>query len=306
MELREIEIFLVLAEELHFGRTAERLYLSQSRVSQTIRAMETRVGGQLFERTSRQVRLTSLGEQLRDQLGPAYDQILRAFAVVREAASGITGELRISLLTFAAGGPRFAEIVRAFEVAYPGCKVIVYEAFPGEALQRMRRGVLDVMAHWLPICQPDLTVGPILAREERALAVRVGHPLAERGSATVEDLADYAVIDAEGIVPPETLEALYPLQTPGGRAIPRRHREGRMVEVLSLVARGEIVHPTVASLPAYYTHPGVTIVPLHGMPPLESALVWISDRETAAIRAFARITTEMMGMKERADRHGGG
>ena len=61
VELREIETFLVLTEELHFGRTAERLYLSQSRVSQTIRSMETSLGGRLFERTSRQVRLTPLG-----------------------------------------------------------------------------------------------------------------------------------------------------------------------------------------------------------------------------------------------------
>jgi DNA-binding transcriptional LysR family regulator len=295
VELREIEIFLVLAEELHFGRTAERLYLSQSRVSQTIGALEGRVGGRLFERTSRRVRLTPLGEMLRDQLRPAYDQIHRAFEVAREVATGVTGELRIALLTFAAGGSSFDEIVGAFELEHPGCKVVVYEAFPGEALNRIRRGELDIVAHWLPVFQPDLTVGPVLTRQERGLAVRVGHPLAERGIATAEDLGDYAVVDAEGIVPPETLEVLYPRRTPGGRVIPRRHREGRMVEVLSLVARGEIVYPTVISLATYYTRPGVTTIPLQGMPPLESALLWRSGGESAAIRAFARIARETLG-----------
>jgi DNA-binding transcriptional LysR family regulator len=295
VELREIEVFLVLAEELHFGRTAERLYLSQSRVSQTMRALETHVGGRLFERTSRQVRLTPLGEQLCDQLRPAHVQIYRAVAAAREIASGITGELRVSLLTFAAGGPRFAEIVGGFEVTHPGCKVIMYEAFPGEALSRLRRGALDIVAHWLPLSQPDLTIGPVLTREERALAVQARHRLADRGAATVEDLGDYAVADAEGIVPAETLEALCPARTPGGRAVRRSHPEGRMVEVLSLVARGEIVHPTVASLGTYYAHPRVTIIPLHGMPPLESALVWAADRETAAIRAFAKIAREIVG-----------
>lgn len=277
------------------------MYLSQSRVSQTIRALEARVGGRLFERTSRQVRPTSLGEQLRDELRPAHEQIHQALAAARETASGITGELRISLLTFAAGGPSFAEIVRGFEVTHPGCKVIVYEAFPGEALNRLRRGALDILAHWLPLSQPDLTIGPVLTREDRALAVRVGHPLAERGSATVEDLGDYAVADADGIVPAETLEALCPWQTLSGRAVPRSHREGRMVEVLSLVARGEIVHPTVTSLSTYYAHPGVTIIPLSGMPPLESALVWVADRETAAIRAFAKIAQEILGHAGHAD-----
>lgn len=301
VELREIETFLVLCEELHFGRTAARLYLSQSRVSQTIRAMETRVGGRLFDRTSRQVRLTPLGEKLRDELRPAHEQIHRAFAAAREVATGITGELRVSLLSFAAGGPSFAEIVRRFEDHHPGCRVTVYEAFPGEALNRLRRGELDLVAHWLPVSQPDLTVGPVLAIEERALAVQVGHRLADLGSATVEDLGDEAVVDADGLVPSETLEVLSPAVTPSGRTILRRHREGRMVEVLSLVARGEVVHPTVASLPAYYTHPGVTTVPLHGMPPLESALVWVTERETAAVRAFVEIADRVTGRADQAD-----
>jgi DNA-binding transcriptional LysR family regulator len=63
VELREIRTFLVLAEELHFGRTAERLRVTPSRVSQTIRTLERRVGGRLFDRTSRSVRLTPVGEQ---------------------------------------------------------------------------------------------------------------------------------------------------------------------------------------------------------------------------------------------------
>jgi DNA-binding transcriptional LysR family regulator len=292
VELREIETFLVLAEELHFGRTAERLYLSQSRVSQTIRSMETSLGGRLFERTSRQVRLTALGETLRDSLRPPYEEIQRAVATVREQATGITGELTISLITFAAGGPRLDELVRTFERTHPACKVTVYEAFPGEVLNRLRRGQLDLVAHWLPLDQPGLTVGPVLTSEDRALLVRAGHPLAERGWATVEDLADEAVVDADGILPPETVAALYPLRTPSGRAIPRRHREGRTAEVLALVARGEVVHPTVASLTRYYTHPGVTTIPLRGLPPARTALVRATDRESAAVRAFLELASD--------------
>lgn len=65
IELREIRTFLVLAEELHFGRAADRLLVSPSRVSQTIRTLEARVGGRLFDRTSRSVGLTSVGERVR-------------------------------------------------------------------------------------------------------------------------------------------------------------------------------------------------------------------------------------------------
>jgi DNA-binding transcriptional LysR family regulator len=65
MDTEEIEVFLTLAEELHFGRTAVRLRLPQPRVSRLVAALERRVGGMLFERTSRSVRLTAAGERLR-------------------------------------------------------------------------------------------------------------------------------------------------------------------------------------------------------------------------------------------------
>ncbi len=292
MELREIETFLVLTDELHFGRTAERLYLSQSRVSQTIRSMETSLGGRLFVRTSRQVRLTSLGELLRDSVRPPYADIQRAVAAVREQARGITGELRISLVTLAAGGAGFERLVRAFEQAHPACKVAVYEAYPGEALNRLRRGELDLVGHWLPLDQPGLVVGPELSTEERTLVVHRDHALARRGWAEVEDLADNAVVDAGGILPPETVAVIYPTWTPSGREIPRRHREGRTAEVLALVARGEIVHPTTTSLASYYSHPGVVAVPLRGLPPVRTALIRPADREHAAARAFLELAAE--------------
>ena len=70
MDTAEIEVFLVLAEELHFGRTAELLHMPQPRVSRLVSALERRIGGALFERTSRRVRLTPLGQQL--EIGRAH------------------------------------------------------------------------------------------------------------------------------------------------------------------------------------------------------------------------------------------
>ena len=78
MEMREIEVFLTLAEELHFGRAADRLHRTTSHVSQTIRLLERRIGGPLFERSSRRVALTPLGERLLADLGPAHQEIGRA------------------------------------------------------------------------------------------------------------------------------------------------------------------------------------------------------------------------------------
>ena len=95
MDTAEIEVFLVLAEELHFGRTAERLRLPQPRVSRLVAALERRAGGALFERTSRRVRLTPLGQQLASQLRPAYAQLTAALDDARAAARQAAGVLAI-------------------------------------------------------------------------------------------------------------------------------------------------------------------------------------------------------------------
>jgi hypothetical protein len=65
-------------------------------------------------------------------------------------------------------------------------------------------------------------------------------------------------------------------------------------DVLHLIASREVVHPTAASFLTYYRHPAVTHVPLRDTPPLESTLVWATDRETATVRAFAGVTNEVV------------
>ncbi|NED58861.1 LysR family transcriptional regulator, partial [Micromonospora aurantiaca] len=85
MELRDIEIFLALAEELHFGRTAERLHISQARVSQAIKKQERRIGAPLFDRTSRRVRITPAGEHLYRELSAGYRQIMDGIEAVSAA-----------------------------------------------------------------------------------------------------------------------------------------------------------------------------------------------------------------------------
>src|SRR3954454_19034077 len=95
IELRDLRVFLTLADELHFGRTAERLGVTTSRVSQAVRLLERRAGGPLFHRTSRTVRLTPLGAHLRAEVAPAYEQLCRAWTDTVELATGIAGPLRV-------------------------------------------------------------------------------------------------------------------------------------------------------------------------------------------------------------------
>lgn len=295
MEWREIEIFLALAEELHFGRTAQRLYLSQARVSQTVRALENRVGGRLFERTSRQVSLTPLGERLRDDLRPGYDQILRAFASAHDSTRGVSGTLRLGVVSMLVGGPHLTEIMQRFEAEHPLCTVSVDDSSTLSCLDQLRDGQLDVLAVYLPLTRPDLTVGPVLARQDRALLVPNDHPLARRGHADAEDLADLVLCRYPGL-PDEHVDALTPPRTPSGRPTKRIVLDTvhGVVTLLTAVARGVVCHPTTVGFATTFHHPGVTQIPLHGLPPLESALVWNTSRESAVTRAFVTCATEIL------------
>lgn len=243
------------SEELHFARTAERLGITNSRVSQTIRALETRIGGRLFERSSRRVQLTALGERLRDSITPGYEQIERAFNDAHEAAVGLTGGLRIGMYTQTIGGPYMIEIVKAFQARHPACEVVFLDT--GLARGRfdwLRSGEVDLLAMRLPFSDGDVTIGPILSRDQRMHAVADDHPLAGRQSITYEEIADYPVTDQRAL-PREMLDAFIPPRTPSGKLL-RRVEIKTIAEGLMRAAAGDTVHPTVRSFLEHSRPPG--------------------------------------------------
>src|SRR6266699_2834762 len=118
MDTAEIEVFLVLAEELHFGRTAERLRMPQPRVSQLVRALERRVGGALFERTSRRVALTPLGASLVEDLSEAHALLRAAIQRASDSARTVSGRLRVGFYS-AVIGSMLTGSLRTFERTHP-------------------------------------------------------------------------------------------------------------------------------------------------------------------------------------------
>jgi DNA-binding transcriptional LysR family regulator len=296
VELRELRLFLALSEELHFGRTAEKLQLTPSRVSQTLRALEQKLGGQLVHRTSRRVQLTPFGERFLREVRPAYEQLTGVLERTSSAARSLEGTLRLGLFSDPAGGPRLVEIVTAFETLHPECSVEIVHASWDDPLGALRGNDADLMATWLPLEQPDLVIGPVLATEPRVLAVAQDHPLADRDSVEVEELADHRVPRFDHW-PKELHDAISPARTPGGRPIPgTRIPAGRVavVDVPLRVARGELVLPTVASATDFVGRADLVFVPLAGMPPLRSALVWRRPASDPKLRAFIHVARDVL------------
>jgi DNA-binding transcriptional LysR family regulator len=291
LELREIRVFLALAEELHFSRTADRLGITHSRVSQTIRTLEARVGGRLFDRTSRRVQLTALGERFRDEVSSPYRQLEHAFTGTRDAATGITGTLRLGLYAYLAGGPHLLEIIKTFERLHPHCTVHVVEPAIGGLLSRLRDD-LDIIAVRMPVTDPDLVVGPVVSSEERVAVMAVGHPLAARSSISIEELAHYTTTDSAA-APRAIMDVFSPSCTPSGRPI-HRANVNSLADAAVRAATGELIHPTVPSFLAAYPHPGLTSVPIRDLPPSTTALVWSRANDSPKVKAFAAAAAEIV------------
>jgi DNA-binding transcriptional LysR family regulator len=291
VELRDIEIFLTLAEELHFGRAAERLHVSQARVSQAIKAQERRIGGMLFERTSRAVTLTSLGEQLREDLRTGYDAIHRGVARATDSARGVTGTVRLGVMGMV--GAELRDVTDAFRGRYPDCDVALREVHFSDPFAALRAGELDVAVLWRPVREPDLVEGPVVLTEGRMLAVWSGHELADRSSVSLEDFADRVFLDPGVRAPEYWIQSMLPRHAPSGRPVPRGPLVVTFHELLARVAARECLSPTNEHGPRYYSPPGVLFVPVHDAPITEWVLVWRKDALHPRGRGFVDVVTEL-------------
>ena len=292
VELRDLRIFLVLADELHFGRTAERLGISQPTVSEAVRVLESRLGVKVFDRTSRRGRLTPAGEALKRGLVPALSAVDQALAQTSELSGAVRGLLRVGFV-LTTEGPALSRLIAAFQARYPGCEVRLQEVETFDAYRALRRGDIDVLCNWLAVDAPDLTAGTAFAHYERALAVAATHRLARQRAVSIEDLADEEV----ALLPPSTPSAVYdllvPPRPPAGHPIRRTQPVQTINEILSLVARGRIVHPTSSAVPIF-NRDDVTLVPIEDLPPLPLGLVWCASRENPRIRALDEVARSMI------------
>ncbi|MEV0271241.1 LysR family transcriptional regulator [Hamadaea sp. NPDC050747] len=285
LERHEIEAFLTLAEELHFGRTAERLTVSTTRISQTIRKVERAVGAPLFDRTSRRVTLTPIGRQLRDDLRPAYDLVRQSFQNAVAAGRGVTGVLRAGYF-----GSDAAHVLHAvsdtFRLRYPDCDVEIVELQLNNGLLAMQTGQVDLELTRLPAVHPEIVGGPVLFTEPKVLAVPAAHPFARRESVSLEDLAEVRMLRNPSAMLDSWDEFHSPRHTPSGRPIPHVPGADTFLGMLALVGAGKGVYPEGGRAMRYYARPDITYVPFNDAPPLQWGLVWLRVRETARIRAF--------------------
>ncbi|MGW3110852.1 LysR family transcriptional regulator [Streptomyces sp. NPDC001091] len=288
LERIEIECFLTLAEELHFGRTAERLGVTTGRVSQVIRKLERRIGSPLFERNSRTVRITPVGRRLADDLTPLVDGMAEALRRASDAGRGVTGELRVAFLGEWTA-PALLKAVGLFRERHPECRVVVREARLADSRASLLDGSVDVLIASYPF--DGMACGAPLLVEGRVLAVPAGHPLAGEESVSLEALADHPVVQ----YPAVTSAAFKRDRTPSGRPVPKGPAGASFSEMLTLVALGLGVLPVGEHSRRYYPRPDIAYVPLRDAPPIRRGPVWREGNTTARVREFVRAVADVAG-----------
>ena len=187
MELRQIDCFLAVATDLHFGKAAERLSLAQSSVSEAINSLEKEVGGQLFVRTSRRVQLTPLGEKFRLGVEPAALVLRATLDDCRKTALGQANRLRIGFL---GGGlyeltlPFVRHLRNKFHIDVEWVELSLLDQFEAVAV-----GKVDAAICRLPLSHDGLVQCTVLLEEKKKLVVPADHRLADRDLIDPEELA---------------------------------------------------------------------------------------------------------------------
>ncbi|GAA1161407.1 LysR family transcriptional regulator [Kribbella jejuensis] len=186
MEVRQLEFFVAVAEELHFGRAAERLHIGQPAVSQHVARLERELGVQLFDRTTRRVRLTGAGRRLLPEAHATLTAFGRLRAAVAEPAGDITGRLRIG--TSEGLGDRLDQVLDQIATLAPAVDVRLVSLPSVERLDALRRGELDAafVRPAVPVAALDTTA---VWNETLVAAVPATHVAAARSSVTLADLA---------------------------------------------------------------------------------------------------------------------
>ncbi|SOE87942.1 transcriptional regulator, LysR family [Burkholderia sp. YR290] len=283
MDLKQLECFLAVARELHFGRAAETLYMSQSSVSEAIKALERTLGGQLFDRTSRRVELTPLGETLRNGAAPAVIQLKTSIEDCKRQAAGKLRELKVG---FIGGG--FYELhqpfVTEFTAAHPEIKLEFVELNFATQYAAVSDGSVDAAFCRLPLGAANLRNGPIIMRDQRMLCVPRDHPLIDTGLVNPELLSQERLVRmVPGSVNQEWQDYHFPRHTPLGKPIGEGPVIRTIREAISAVSTGEGLIMLAKRAAGYYATPQIAFVEID-LPAMPSALVWRADDHRPILR----------------------
>jgi DNA-binding transcriptional LysR family regulator len=286
VNLNRLRYFLVLADELHFGRAAERLHIAQPGLSQQIRKLERELDVRLLDRARRSFRLTPAGRLLRDTSRTLLDHAEDVVGQVRACARGETGQLRVAY-TRSAADLSPAGLLQAFRQSHPGVDVHVTTGWTARNLELLDTGEID--AAFVRCPEPaDRYTTLHLEDEELVVALPAGHPLAARRGIKPSDLEGQPVVMWPRAQGPGYYDRIIDQIWPGGP--PRIVREEPEAEhILVAVANGAGIAVLDRRRATKLRPAGVLVRRFAApRPHTELALIWRNSHQPAVLTSFIR------------------
>ncbi|AKU24131.1 LysR family transcriptional regulator [Massilia sp. NR 4-1] len=291
IELRQLRYFLTVAEELHFGRAAKRLHMTQPPLSQAIQGLEELLGVRLFERNRRGVALTPAGDALLAEARRLLDQALELPAIVQRAAAGEAGRLSLAFVS-SADYSVLPPFLRAYRSAYPQVQIRLQEATSDLQLDELLHGRIDA-----GLLIPPL---PEKAKAELEYLPVLSEPLILAAPADLADLPSEGAVDLAALPPlplivfpraisPGLHDAILAVFRAAGITPAIGQEAIQMQTIVSLVSAGmgiALVPQSVSNL----RRPGVEYRPLTQSTPLvETGLAWRRDNASPVLRGFLEL-----------------
>nr|WP_319492283.1 LysR substrate-binding domain-containing protein [uncultured Desulfobacter sp.] len=290
MELRQLRYFTAVAEELHFGRAAKRMNISQPPLSMQIRNLENELGTRLFNRTSRQVELTTAGEVFLVQVEQILAALDGAVESAKQAGQGNIGRLSVGFI-----GPAMdaflPEIIRGFQSRYSGIRLSLTESGTSRQIEDLYAGRIQVGFVRLYRHKPDGLTAQIIRQEQYVLAVPSDHPFARQKKVALSQLKNEPFIMYPRSVQPQLYDTMMACFKNSGFT-PNIVQEARTKHTtIALVAAG-LGAAVVPSSSKVIGRCGVFFLDIDAsLPHIEISMIWRQKDKNPALARFVKFAT---------------
>ncbi|WP_315874691.1 LysR family transcriptional regulator [Thermocoleostomius sinensis] len=292
MDLRHLRYFMAVAEELHFGRAAERLHIAQPPLSQQIRQLEAELGFQLFYRTKRSVELTEAGQVFLQECQRLFRQLDQAIEMGRQVSRGELGQLVIGFVSSAAYNV-LPTLLRSFRMQIPKVSLELHELTTDQQLHWLHDRRLDVGLIRPPVDDPTFAAFTIL-QESLVVALPEQHPLACQHHVSLQQLAHEAFVLFPRPLAPGLYDQIISLCQQVGFSPNVVQEAIQMQTIVSLVA-AEIGVAIVPISLQNLQRTGVIYKPLQEpTPKAEIAIAWRRSDVSPIVERFLEIARQLI------------
>jgi DNA-binding transcriptional LysR family regulator len=286
--LRQLEAFLAVAEELHFGRAAERLSVSAPWMSHTVRDLERALRVELLSRTTRTVQVTPAGQVFAGLASQILTELSSAIKTVRSMSAAPRATLKLGY-TIGAGLEVVPTLLRTYAAREPDAGIETEEFDFTDPSAGLRDNLVNAAVVRPPLGLPGL-VSVELATERRVACLPDDHPLAARESLSISDVLPEPIIAAPGS--PGPWRNYWILTDYRSGPAPVVAEAGTLDAEMHLVSRGVGLSITSEAVGVWYKRPGVTFVPILDLTPCSVSLAWW-PQDTGLVAGLAAVANEV-------------